>query len=67
MKDEGVTLVLRLGLKAAMGHLEEKVVKEIIDECFGGNEQLTLDEWVAAAKQGNEAVLSFLNPGGLVQ
>jgi len=70
VKDEGVNLVLRMGLNVALKVMKEALIDDILEQAFKADtnhdSKLELDEWVAAAKENNKAVVLFLNPGGLV-
>jgi len=70
VKDEGVTLVLRMGLNVALKVMKEEVIDDILNQAFkadtNNDAKLDLGEWVSAAEADNSAIVLFLNPGVLV-
>jgi len=66
VKEEGLGVAVRLAVKVAMKKVQNSVVEDIVKQAFAvdtdRDSKLDIEEWNAAIKSGNEAILIFLNP-----
>ncbi|KAL6052373.1 EF hand domain containing protein [Balamuthia mandrillaris] len=65
-RKEGLGFAHRVGLKVAIRVVKEKTKAHLVAEAFkadtDGDGKLDLEEFKAAARAGNEAIVGFLNP-----
>lgn len=63
-EEEGLGLGMRLALKVAMKSVSSSVVEDIVAEAFkadtNDDDEIDLDEWKNAAKNGEQPIKLFL-------
>jgi len=66
-KSEGLNVGVRLSLKVGMKKVETTIAEDVLEAAFkadtNNDGEIDLEEFLTAVREGNKAIIQFLNPG----